>query len=241
MLPLEFPPPGERVLVVSAHPDDVDYGLAGTVALLIDRGVEVTYCITTDGNQGGSDASIAREEMARIRRVEQVAAAKVVGVSEVDFLGVADGQVVADLELRKKMVAEIRKVKPQIVVAQSPERIWDSIYASHPDHLATGEAVAQAIYPDARNPFAFPELLAEGLEPWVVEQLWLVASPNPTSFVDVTTTIEKKLAALACHRSQGADTPETGERVREWLSENAVLAALPTGSYAETFFVVSTN
>ena len=241
MLALEFPSPGERVLVITAHPDDVDYGLAGTVALLTDKGVDVTYCVTTDGNQGGSDMSVSRDEMARIRRAEQVAAAEVVGVKDVHFLGVPDGQVVADLELRKKMVAEIRRVRPNIVVAQSPDRIWDSIYASHPDHLATGEAVAQAIYPDARNPFAFPELLEQGLEPWTVDQLWLTTNPSPTSFVDVTSTIEKKLQALACHTSQGADTPETHERVREWLENNAATAGLSPGSYAEAFFVVNTK
>ena len=241
MLPLEFPAPGERVLVITAHPDDVDYGLAGTVALLTAHGVDVTYCIATDGNQGGSDESISRDEMARIRRAEQIAAASVVGVRDVHFLGVPDGQVVADLELRKKMVAEIRRVRPNVVVAQSPERIWERIYASHPDHLATGEAVAQAIYPDARNPFAFPDLLEAGLKPWTVEQLWLTTNPSPNSFVDVTSTLDQKLAALACHVSQGADTPDTHERVKEWLNATATAAGLPTGSYAEAFLVVNTK
>lgn len=241
MLALPFPEAGQRVLVVTAHPDDVDFGMAATIALLTQNGVEVTYCITTDGNQGGSDPSISSDQLAQIRRNEQIAAAKVVGVNQVDFLGEPDGQVVVDLELRKKMVAEIRKVRPQVVIAQSPERIWERIYASHPDHLATGEAIVQAIYPDARNPFAFPELLEQGLEPWTVEQLWLVTYPSPSNFVDVTESLDKKLQALACHKSQGADSPETQERVRTWLSAVADNAGLPTGSSAEAFFVVNTT
>ena len=241
MLALPFPEPGQHVLVVTAHPDDVDFGMAGTIARLTDTGVEVAYCITTDGNQGGSDPAISSEQLAMIRREEQIAAAKVVGVDKVDFLSVPDGRVVADLELRKKMVAQIRKVRPHVVIAQSPERIWERFHASHPDHLATGESVAQAIYPDARNPWAFPELLAEGLEPWVVSQLWLVTYPDPNHFVDVTSTLNKKLEALACHKSQGANSAETQERVRTWLSAVAENAGLPVGSSAEAFFVVNTG
>ena len=155
--------------MVTAHPDDVDFGAAGTVAAFTAAGVEVTYCIVTDGDAGGSDRPMPRVEMAALRQDEQRAAAAVVGVSDVRFLGHPDGMVQATLELRRDISRVIRQVRPERVITQSPERNWDAIFASHPDHLAAGEAAVCAVYPDARNPFAHPELLdEEGLEPWSV-------------------------------------------------------------------------
>jgi len=150
-----------KILVITAHPDDVDFGAGGTIARWVSEGHEVVYCLVTDGQAGGSDNTISREEMARIRRREQTAAAKVLGVHKLHFLGFPDGAVIADLALRREISAVIRIEKPDRVLTQSSERRYDRIYASHPDHLATGEAALCAVYPDARNEFAFPELLSE--------------------------------------------------------------------------------
>ncbi len=141
----------ERVLVVTAHPDDVDFGAAGTVATWTDAGYEVTYCIVTDGDAGGFDPDVPRSEIAGIRQAEQRAAAAEVGVTDVRFLGYPDGRLYVTHELRRDISRVIREVRPQRVVTQSPDRNYARIYASHPDHLATGEAVLCAVYPDART------------------------------------------------------------------------------------------
>ena len=225
----------ERILVVSAHPDDVDFGVAGSVATWTATGIEVSYCIVTDGDAGGSDLELARDEMARIRRAEQTAAAATVGVSDLHFLGYPDGRLQPTIELRRDLSKVIRTVRPQRVVCQSPERIWERVYASHPDHLAAGEAAVCAVYPDARNPFAHPELLAAGLEPWTVPQLWLMAHPGVNVYVDTTDTIDKKIAALQCHASQIPDPAGLDQRMREWGQMIATRVGLPEGRMAEAF------
>jgi LmbE family N-acetylglucosaminyl deacetylase len=232
----------ERVLVVTAHPDDVDFGFAGTVAVMSDQGVEVSYCIVTDGDAGGAELGVPREEMGPRRRDEQRAAAAVVGVSEVHFLGYPDGRVEASLALRCDITRVIRQVRPQRVLTQSPERNWQRIYASHPDHLAVGEATIAAVYPDARNRWAHPELDAEGLEPWSVPELWIGAGADaPTHFVDVTSGVDRKIEALLSHKSQLPDPEATETMVRGWLSGIARLAGLPEGRYAEAVRVVNTG
>ena len=226
----------ERVLVVVAHPDDVDFGAAGSVAAWVKAGVEVVYCVATDGDAGGSDRSVDRPTMARVRRDEQRAAAAEVGVTDVVFLGHPDGRLVPSIELRRDISRQIRRVRPQRVVTQSPERLWDRLPASHPDHLAAGEATVAAVYPDARNPFAHPSLLEEeGLEPWSVPQLWLMSSPHSTRVVDVTETFALKMAALRCHESQLGGAVGLEERIRGWLSAGARAAGLPEGALAESF------
>ncbi|MHB8439220.1 MAG: PIG-L deacetylase family protein [Acidimicrobiales bacterium] len=227
-----------RVLVVSAHPDDVDFGAAGTVAAWVKAGIEVTYCIVTDGDAGGSDRSVDRQDMARIRRDEQRAAAAEVGVSDVVFLGYPDGALVASLELRRDVSRQIRRIRPQRVVCQSPDRIWDRLPASHPDHLAAGEATVCAVYPDARNPFAHPVLLEEGLEPWEVSEIWLIASERANRAVDVTDTFDRKVAALRRHVSQVGDGEWVESRMREWLAPTAQQAGLDPGRLAESFQAV---
>ena len=230
----------ERILVVTAHPDDVDFGAAGSVATWTGRGIEVSYCIATDGDAGGSDHSISRAEMAAIRREEQLAAARAVGVTDVTFLGFADGRVTPSLELRAAISRVIRIVRPQRVVAQSPERNWTRIYASHPDHLATGEAAACAVYPDARNPFAFPELLAEGLAEHTVPELRVMATERANRVVDATEVYPKKLAALKSHVSQVGDGEHLDELLKGWMGGTALAAGLPDGRLAEAFHVVNT-
>ncbi len=161
----------KRALVVVAHPDDVDFGSAGTIALLTSQGVEVSYCLVTSGDAGGDRSTLSREERAEVRETEQRAAAARVGVTELTFLHFADGRVEVTLELRRAIARVIRGARPDLVITQSPERNWERIFASHPDHLATGEATLCAVYPDARNPHAFPELLEEGLAPHVVSRV----------------------------------------------------------------------
>ena len=229
-----------RILVVTAHPDDVDFGAAGSVATWTARGTEVSYCIATDGDAGGSDHSITRAEMAAIRREEQLAAARAVGVDDVTFLGFADGRVTPSLELRAASSRVIRRIRPDRVVAQSPERNWERIYASHPDHLATGEAAACAVYPDARNPFAFPELLAEGLAEHTVPELWVMATERANRVVDATEVYPKKLAALKSHVSQVGDGEHLDELLKGWMGGTALAAGLPDGRLAEAFHVVDT-
>ena len=173
-------PEVERVLVVVAHPDDVDFGSAGTMALWTKSGIEVTYCIATDGDAGGFDPAVARTDIPGIRRAEQEAAAAEVGVFDVRFLGYRDGALTPSLELRRDISRIIRQVRPQRVVMQTPEIIWRRMAASHPDHRAAGEATLAAVYPDARNPYAHPELLLdEGLEAWTVREIWLSPAANP--------------------------------------------------------------
>jgi LmbE family N-acetylglucosaminyl deacetylase len=232
----------ERVLVVTAHPDDVDFGFAGSVAQLTDAGVEVTYCIVTDGDAGGSETGLPREAMAGRRREEQTAAAAVVGVHELRFLGYPDGRVESTLDLRRDISRVIREVRPQRVLAQSPDRNWDRVYASHPDHLAVGEATIAAVYPDARNRWAHPELEREGLEPWAVAQTWIGAgAAGVTHYMDITTSIDRKIEALLCHKSQLPDPVATGEMVRGWTAMIAAGAGLPEGRFAESVRVVITG
>lgn len=228
----------ERLLVVMAHPDDVDFGSAGTMGCLTDQGVEITYCLVTDGDAGGSDRSISRPEMAALRRKEQTEAAAAVGVDRLVFLGYPDGRVEPTLELRRDISRVIREVRPKVVVSQSPERNLDRIFASHPDHLAAGEAAMSAVYPDSRNPFAFPELLEGGLEPWTVEELWLSGHPKPTDVIDVTDQFDRKMDALLCHRSQHPDPDGLPGRIRQWMTITAEFGGLPEGRLAEGFRVV---
>ncbi len=231
----------ERILVVTAHPDDVDFGVAGSVATWTDAGIEVTYCIVTDGEAGGFDASISRTEMAELRRAEQTAAAKMVGVTDLVFLGYPDGRVETSLDLRRDLSRVIRRVRPQRVVGQSPERNYQRIYASHPDHLAVGEATLCAVYPDSRNPFAHPELLDEGMEPWTVTELWLGgAALDPNHFVDITDVIDRKLEALKRHVSQHPEPERLDELIKGWGAMVGQLAGLPEGRYAEGFLAIGT-
>jgi len=240
-------PPVERVLVVVAHPDDVDFGSAGAVATLVDQGIEVTYCLVTSGDAGGSDLTQSYEDRASLREAEQTKAAGEVGVTDLRFLRLPDGRLEYDLELRKAIARVIRQVRPQRVLTQSSERNLERIYASHPDHLAVGQATLAAVYPDARNPFAFPELLQdEGLEPWSVSEMWVQGGAEiPESMrvvVDITDVFERKVAALRAHESQ---TARMGDYLpvllRDWASANAALAGLPEGRLAEVYRHIDTR
>ncbi len=232
----------KRVLAVVAHPDDIDFGWAGSVAVMTDAGIDVVYCLVTDGDAGGAETGTPRDEMAPLRRDEQRAAAAIVGVHELHFLGYPDGRVEPTLQLRCDISRVIRSVQPDRVMSQSPDRNWDRIYAGHPDHLATGEATTCAVYPDARNRWAHPELEAEGLEPWTVPALWIGGGiDGATHYVDITTAVDRKIEALLSHKSQLPDPDATNTMVRSWTSANAQLAGLPEGCAVETMRVVNTQ
>jgi LmbE family N-acetylglucosaminyl deacetylase len=230
-----------RALAVMAHPDDIDFSAAGTIATWTDQGIEVTYLMVTDGDAGGFDPAVPRADIPGIRQAEQRAAAKAVGVEDVRFLGYPDGMVVADLGLRRDIARVIRQVRPDRVILPSPERNFDRIYAGHPDHRAVGSAALDAVYPDARNPFTFPELLRnEGLEAWSVREVWIPGGPDANHHVDVTGTFDRKLAALRSHVSQVEHHTDLEGMLRGWLSANAKSAGLPAGVLAEVFRVINT-
>ena len=225
-----------------AHPDDVDFSAAGTIATWTDKGIEVGYLIVTDGDAGGFDPAVPRGEIAGIRRAEQTAAAKCVGVGDLRWLGYPDGRVEATLGLRRDIARVIRQVRPDRVVIPNPERNLESIYASHPDHRAVGAAALDAVYPDARNPFTFPELLRdEGLEAWTAREVWISGGLSPNHFVDVTGVFDRKLAALKAHVSQTAHMDGLEDMLRGWLSRGAQNAGLPAGRLAEPYQVVPTR
>lgn len=231
-----------RILAVMAHPDDVDFGAAGTVAGWTDLGIEVVYLMVTDGDAGGFDDGVTREEMAALRREEQRSAAKCAGVSDVRFLGYPDGRVEATLDLRRDIARVIRQVRPDRVLMPSAERNYERVYPSHPDHRAVGSAALDAVYPDARNPYAFPELLTdEGLEAWTVREVWTTGGPSSGHFVDVTAQFARKLNALRAHASQTGHMGDgLEEMLRGWMSGNAARTGLPEGRLAETFQVIDT-
>jgi LmbE family N-acetylglucosaminyl deacetylase len=233
--------PVERALVVVAHPDDVDFGAAGTIAGWTASGIEVAYCLCTDGDAGGFDPAVPRDQIGGIRQAEQRAAAKEVGVEDLTFLGYPDGRLLVSVELRRDISRVIRRKRPQRMLIQSPERNWERIYGSHPDHLAAGEAAMCAVYPDARNPFAHLELAAEGLEAWTVAEVWVMTSgANANRYVDVTDTFEQKLAALKAHVSQTAHMEDLEGMLRTWLKVNAATAGFGEDRLAEAFKVVNT-
>jgi LmbE family N-acetylglucosaminyl deacetylase len=231
----------ERVLVVTAHPDDVDFGAAGTVATWTEQGIEVTYCIVTDGDAGGFDPSVPRDQIGSIRQREQTAAAKQVGVEDLVFLGFPDGYVESTLKLREAISGVIRRVRPQRLVCQSSVRNLDRIYASHPDHLAAGDAAICAVYPDARNEFVFPDLIAAGLQPWSVSEVWIMAGTDGNHAVDVTDHVDRKILALRSHESQHQDPDGMEQRVRGWMMATAQQAGLGEGRSAEIFRIVDTR
>lgn len=231
----------KSILVVMAHPDDCDFGAGGTIAQWTAKGINVSYCIITNGDQGGEESGIPLEEMAQVRQKEQRDAGAALGVSQITYLNYRDGWLMPSIELRKEIVKAIRIAKPDRMLVQSPERNWERIFASHPDHLAAGETAIQAVYPDARNPYAFTDLKAAGFEPWRVREVWMTGSPTPNHFVDITETFDKKMAALHAHVSQTAHNKELENMVREWGSRNAEAQGLPAGRIAEVFKVINTD
>ncbi|WP_233491969.1 PIG-L deacetylase family protein [Auritidibacter sp. NML100628] len=226
------------VLAIGAHPDDLDFGAAGTLAGLVACGVQVRYGIVTDGDAGGFHDQ-ERSALATQRQHEQRVAAETIGVSTVDYLGYRDGAVVPGPDLEEDLVHLMREMRPDLVLAPHPERDWSSLQKSHPDHLATGEAVTRAIYPAVENPFAFPRLAQQGWDTVKIRYLMLYGAPatRHTVRMDVTDFVGQKLAALDCHASQHPDPEWMHQRVADQLQANH-----PSPSRAaELFHLVTVN
>ena len=219
-------------LVVFAHPDDAEFGFAGTVARWAREGTEVHYVSVTDGSAGSNEPGTSREAMRPVRRREQEAACDVLGVSSCTFLDFVDGELELTLDLRRAVTREVRRIRPDVIVGPDPSRLWNRSrdYVNHPDHKTVGEAVLCAVMPDSPTRVQFQELLDEGLEPFEVPALWLGAEDADT-YVDITETLDLKLEALACHDSQVRNLP-----YKEWVTRRAAeLGAAAGMQYAEGF------
>ena len=223
----------ESVLVVVAHPDDIDFGMAGTIARFTDAGTHVSYRLATSG-EAGPPEDMPRSEVAAMREMEQRKAAEVVGVSDVEFLGLPDGHLEPNLALRREITRAIRSVRPHLVLTQSPERRYDRLFGSHPDHLAVGEATIGAVYPDSRNPHAHPELLADGYEPHRVSEVWVAGLEPLDVFIDIEPVFERKVEALSSHVSQTASF-DRAEMLAKWARETATRLGFSEDTVVEAF------
>jgi LmbE family N-acetylglucosaminyl deacetylase len=216
--------------VVTAHPDDSEFGAAGIVAKFVREGCEVTYVIVTNGSKGSSDRSMTSERLIRIREDEQRNAARMLGVERVQFLGYEDGEVEETRDLRRDVSREIRRWRPDLVICQSPNRSYN-LGASHRDHRVVGGVVLDSVYPLARDHLAFPELLPD-YEPHKVREIYVMQWENPQLVVDISDVMDIKIKALACHASQFGDFAGLEARVRE---RAAFLGKSKGYAYAETF------
>ncbi|MFQ5830813.1 MAG: PIG-L deacetylase family protein [Candidatus Methylomirabilia bacterium] len=221
----------KRVMVVVAHPDDAEFGCGGTVSKWTRRGKEVVYVIVTNGDKGSDDRSMTSERLAKIRIEEQRNAARTLGVASVEFLGYRDCELEDTREVRRDVTAQIRRWRPDRIVAQYPHRTLN-LYASHRDHRTAGSIVLDCVYPLARDHLAFPELLAQGLEPHKVREVYVMWGDGAEVVEDVSDTMKLKLKALACHASQFEEFAQVEARV---LERAAMLGMEKGFAYAEVF------
>ena len=217
-------------LVIFAHPDDAEFMCGGTVASWANEGTDVHYCVVTDGSAGSNEPGMTREVMIPIRDAEQRAAAEVLGVRSLTFLGFRDGELEVTLESRRAVTRVVRRIRPEAIVAPDPSRLWSgNRYINHWDHKQAGTLALCAVMPDAPSRPQFPELLDEGLEPFEIQHLWL-ASEAADTYVDISKTLETKLESLRAHTSQG------GGDAAEWVREHAREVGKAGGfEYAEGF------
>ena len=225
----------ERAMFIFAHPDDIEFGSAGTAAKWAKNGCKVTYVLITDGNVGSHEMGMTREKLAEIRCAEQTAAADTVGAQCV-FLGYDDGHLQPTLALRKDLVRQIRKYKPNVVVCGDPSFYYSETYINHPDHRAAGQAALEAVFPASEMALVFPELADEGLTPHKVNYVYLSFNRGKANlYIDITDTINLKIEALRRHVSQLTDwDPE--ERMKEWAADTGKKVGF---QYAEAFFKVT--
>ena len=206
----------QKILVILAHPDDPEFFCGGAIARWVEAGHEVTYSLITKGDKGLNNwASVDPKELTHIRFNEQQKAAQVLGVKKVTFLSFEDGYLIPDLELRKALVAEIRREKPDILVTCDPNGLYfRENTLNHPDHIAAGKATLEAVNPAAGNPLFFPDLLENNLLPHSVKEVWLTLPETANLVLDVTDHWKKKINALACHLSQVGDLYKFEERMK---------------------------
>jgi LmbE family N-acetylglucosaminyl deacetylase len=229
-----YPTP-DRILVIVAHADDIEFGVAGSVAHWIDEGAQVIYCIVTDGSSGSNQPDTDLEALIEQRKEEQQAAAAKLGVQEVRFLDYPDGTLTPTLELRRDLTLLIREVRPYRVVCQDPTTVLvGNRYINHPDHRAAGEAALYACFPSAESRPIFPGLLNKGHEPHHVSEVYLTLTTQPDVYVDISQTIDRKLEALLCHASQ------VGQDAANWIRERNAETGREAGcDYAESFRVMN--
>jgi len=228
----------EHVLVVLAHPDDPEFFCGGTLALWAQQGWVIDYCLLTRGDKGADDAAADPAALAQVREQEQRAAAAVLGVRSVRFLDQPDGYLTADLALRKQVVRVLRQARPDIVVTCDPTNFFPSDrYINHPDHRAAGQATLDAVFPASGSALFFPELLSEeGLQAHRIRQVYVAMPQTANTFIDVTGTLERKIAALREHRSQIPDQAGLEARIRERLLDPASQPEAPR--YVERFRLI---
>jgi len=214
--------PGSAMVVV-AHPDDAEFMCAGTIALWAAAGAEVTYVVVTKGDKGSEDPEMTPSKLTEIREAEQRAAGAILGVRNYVFMGYEDGYLQHTLQLRRDITRLIRQYRPEVVVTFDPTaRFMGDFYANHPDHRATGDATVDAVFPSARDRLTFPELLADGLEPHKVAQLWLgsAGDRDVNTWVDIGPVLETKQRALKAHPSQlGDDIVDFAIQMGRWGAE----------------------
>ena len=218
-------PTPERVLVVAAHPDDIEFGAAGTIARWVTEGASVRYLLVTRGDKGSDDAATDVTALASLREREQRAAASEIGVAGVEFLDEPDGQVEPSLRLRERITHAIRSIRPEVVMTHDPTVLFvNNEWVNHPDHRAVGQVTVDAVFPTARDPLNFREHLDAGLEAWKVAELFLWSTNEANQLVDIGATMERKIAALGQHASQFRSFDEIARWVRrrsEELGERA--------------------
>lgn len=228
-------PNPKNVLIVTAHPDDPDFGAAGTIAKWTAKGIKVSYLIVTDGSKGSDDPHMTSERLSAIRKEEQRQAAQVIGVSEIYFIDFPDGQIFNTPELRERIVYYIRSIKPDLVITHDPANfIMDNQRINHPDHRNVGETTLDSIYPLSRDRLTFPEHEAQDLAPHKVLDILLLFTTQPNYYSDITDTLEKKLEALAKHKTQLPNM----EMIREKITEYSRLNGKKSEAgylYAESF------
>ncbi len=218
----------KRVLVIGAHPDDPEFGCAGTMAKWAAEGKEIAYVLLTSGDKGSHNPEIAPGAVAAMREKEQAAAAQELGVQEVLFLHYADGVLENTMDLRRRLTELIRQRQPQIVFTIDPWRH----YQLHPDHRAAGQAALDAIYA-AREWYIFPEQLVDGVQPWRVQEVYLFWTDNADYWEDITCCLDRRIAALKRHQSQVGDRgAQLEERIRQWTKS---MGEKPGYEYAEAF------
>jgi len=205
----------KTILVMLAHPDDPDFFCGATIARWTRAGHDVFYCLFTRGDKGSNDPSIPPHELAILREKEQRSAANILGVKSVEFLDYRDGELMPSLKARKDVVRVIRRIRPEVLVTCDPTHYFvRDTYLNHPDHRMAGQIVLDGYFPAAGNPMFFPELIAEGLQPHSVKEIWISLAEHPNVNLDVTDTWELKLQALKEHKSQIGDPMALDERMK---------------------------
>jgi len=213
-------PTPERVLVVAAHPDDIEFGASGTVARWVDEGAGVDYLLVTRGDKGSDDPNVDVDQLVELREREQRAAAAEIGVASVDFLDEPDGQVEASLALRERITRAIRALQPEVVMTHDPTVLFvNNEWVNHPDHRAVGQCTVDAVFPTARDPLNFREHLDAGLQAWKVAELYLWSTNEANQIVDIGATLDRKVAALSHHASQFRSFDEIERWVRRRSAE----------------------